>query len=486
MSKARRPMRIAVIGAGASGIMAVIKLRDAGFEDVTVFEKEGDLGGTWRDNRYPGLTCDVESMAYRYSFAPNPDWSKVCSPGPEILSYFRSVATLYQVQQHISFNSEVVRADYDNGRWELETTQGPQGKFDAVITATGVLHHPVLPDLPGLDSFAGAYFHSSRWPKTLDLTGKRVGVIGTGSTAIQIVGAIVSTVGQLSLFQRTAQWVMPLANPYYTEEQKAWFRANPEFLESEYERLNEDQGNKFAAAVVGANPKVYERISQIALDNLNASVRDPDLRAKLTPDHKVGCKRLIMSDAFYEAIQQPNACLVTSGIERVEAGGIRTVDGHGHELDVLVMATGFNTHQFFRPMAVTGRNGVRMEDAWAERNEGYMSVTAAEFPNWFMIGGPNSPIGNFSWLRTAECQFGYALKLIEDLADSGIREIVPRPQAVQAYNQALRDKMPETIWASGCSSWYIDKFGNLAAYPFTYQKFQSDLAAPVMADFERT
>lgn len=478
-----RNLRIAIIGAGASGLMALIKLREAGIKDVVVFEKASDLGGTWRDNSYPGLTCDVPSLAYRYSFAPKADWTHVCASGAEILEYLKGVAKEHGVTPFIKYNSEVIRAAYIDQQWHIESTQGEQGAFDAVLTATGVLHHPIYPDIAGLGDFAGAMFHSARWDHNVSLKGKRVGVIGMGSTGTQIVGAIVDEVEKLSLFQRTAQWVLPLANDPIPDEQIATYRANPSLLDDEYERLSDEANSKFAAAIVGENPKAYAAIVQACEANL-LTVKDPDLREKLTPHYEVGCKRLVMSGNFYDAIQKSNAELVTTTIEHIEPAGIRTSDGRLHELDVLVLATGFNTHQFLRPMTVTGRNGVTLEEAWAKKNEGYMSVTIPEFPNWFMIGGPNSPIGNFSWLLTAENQFNFALQLINLLRYGNSREIAPKASAAKAFNAAIRAKLPDTVWATGCKSWYVDMNGNVASWPWTYEKFENDMRQPIMDDFE--
>jgi cyclohexanone monooxygenase len=352
-----------------------------------------------------------------------------------------------------------------------------------VLTATGVLHHPVLPDIAGLETFGGAAFHTSRWNHGVDLAGKRVGVIGTGSTATQIVTAITPQVGRLALFQRTAQWIMPLANPEITEDQKAAFRADTALLDAEYARLNYEQGTKFANAIVGANPAVYRALKEACEANL-ATVADPDLRRRLTPNYAVGCKRLIMSDGFYRAVQQPNVEVVVDAITRIEPAGVRTADGRLHELDVVVLATGFDTHRFFRPMTIIGRDGVSLEDAWSEKNLGYRGVTSPGFPNWFMIGGPNSPIGNFSWLLTAENQLGYALQLIERLASGGAREIAPSAHATAAFNDEIAAKIPDTIWASGCRSWYIDAKGRVASWPWTYEKFLGDMSAPILEHFE--
>lgn len=478
-----RQLRIAIIGAGASGIMAAIKLRQAGHGDVTIFEKAHDLGGTWRDNRYPGITCDVPSHAYRYSFEPNPDWSRVCSPGAEILEYVRHTARKHGVEGLIRYDSEITRADYQNGRWQLESTRGTEGAFHAVITATGVLHHPVYPDIPGLDDFGGRSFHSARWEDDVSLAGKRVGVIGTGSTAIQIVGASVANVASLSLFQRTAQWVLPLPNRDYEEGEKAQFRADPALVESEYLRLTHRMNTTFSAAVVGENPTAYDQIVTACEEHL-ATVRDPDLRRRLTPDYKVGCKRLIMSGDFYEAIQDPKAELVTDPIDRFCAEGIRTADGRVHELDVIVIATGFDTHRFFRPMQVNGPGEQTLDQAWSEGNQGYLTIAIPGFPNWFMIGGPTSPIGNFSWLLTAEAQFGYIRQLIDRIGEGDVTAVAPKPEAADAFNQSVRERLPQTVWATGCQSWYIDSAGNIASWPWTFDKFRKDMDCPVWDDFE--
>jgi len=277
---------------------------------------------------------------------------------------------------------------------------------------------------------------------------------------------------------------MPVPNPAYSDEQKAAYRNDPELMRSEYAHLAVEFNSKFAAAVVGANPDHYAAMSKLCEDNLANSVADPTLRRKLTPNYKVGCKRLIMSDQFYSAIQQPNAELVTDRIERIEPDGIRTVDGRLHELDVLVLATGFDTHRFVRPMRVIGREGRTLEAAWSRANEGYLGITVPGFPNWFMLGGPNSPIGNFSWLMTSENQLNYAMRLIDHLRSGNVTEIAPKPSAVKAFNDAVKAKMPDTIWASGCNSWYIDKNGAVASWPWTYEKFENDMREPILDDYE--
>ena len=478
-----RALRVAVIGAGMSGILAAIKLREAGITDLTIYEKADRLGGTWRDNTYPGLSCDVPSHLYSYSFEPNPEWSHRFSPGAEIQAYFEKVAAKYDVEALIAYNAEVTRAAFEAGRWRLEIKDGRTDVVDIVLTATGVLHHPVYPDIDGLDSFAGASFHSALWNHDVSLAGKRVGIIGTGSTGIQILPAIVDEASKVSLFQRTAQWIFPLPNPEHTEEEKAAFRASPELMRATYLDLAERFQNTISRAVVGDEVQM-QRIADACRANLEENVRDPDLRRKLTPDYQVACKRLIMSDQFYPAIQKPNARLVTEAITRIEPEGVRTVDGQLHELDVLVLATGFDGHRFMRPMHIVGRDGRTLEDAWADANEAYRSVAVPGFPNFFMMVGPNSPIGNFSLIMISEMQLAYIMQLVELVRTGKYREIAPTAAATARFNAAIKEAMKGTVWVTGCRSWYLDKNGNPAMWPWTFERFEAEMAKPDLSEFE--
>lgn len=478
-----RALRVAVIGAGMSGILAAIKLREAGIADLVIYEKADRLGGTWRDNTYPGLSCDVPSHLYTYSFEPNPDWSHRFSPGAEIQAYFEKVATKYDVEPLITYNAEVTRAVYEDGKWRLEIKDGRTDVVDIVLTATGVLHHPVYPKIDGLDSFAGACFHSARWDHGVPLAGRRVGIIGTGSTGVQILPAIVDEVASISLFQRTAQWILPLPNPEHSEEEKAAFRASPELLRATYLDLAERFQNTFARAVVGDSAQM-QRIADACQANLDDNVADPELRRKLTPDYQVACKRLIMSDQFYPAIQKPNAHLVTEAIDRIERAGVRTVDGQLHELDVLVLATGFDGHRFMRPMQIVGRDGLALEDAWADANEAYRSVAVPGFPNFFTMVGPNSPIGNFSLIMISEMQLAYIMQLVELIRTGKYREVAPTAAATARFNAAIKEAMKGTVWVTGCRSWYLDKNGNPAMWPWTFERFEAEMAAPDLSEFE--
>lgn len=474
-------LRVVVIGAGMSGLLAAIKLREAGFDDVTVYEKAARLGGTWRDNTYPGLACDVPSHHYAYSFELNPEWTHLFSPGAEILAYFERAAERHGILGLIRFDAEVVRAAHVDGRWRLRLRDGREDVADVVIAATGVLHHPVYPQIEGLGSFAGPAFHSARWDHDAALDGRRVGLIGSGSTGVQIVAALVPRVARLTLFQRTAQWILPLPNPPYSPEEIQVFRNSHQRMRETYDFWAKRFQNTFARAVIGDREQL-QRLEELCRNNL-ATVRDPLLRYQLTPDYQVACKRLIMSDAFYPAIQQPNARLVTERIARIEPRGVRTVDDELHEFDALVYATGFDGHAFLRPMEVIGPDGRTLAERWAAGNQAYRSIGVPGLPNFFMLVGPNSPIGNFSLILIAEMQFAYIQQLLARLRAGECRTLAPTEEATTRFNLAIRDAMKQTVWMSGCRSWYIDPHGNPAMWPWSFERFEAEMRRPDPADF---
>ncbi len=483
MSDGRR-LRFAIIGAGMAGVLAAIKLREAGLDDFTIYEKADRLGGTWRENTYPGIACDVPSHLYCYSFALNPDWSRPYSPGAEIETYFERVAREHDVTPRIRFGAEVLTCEWRGGRWHLEITGGLHDEVDVVIAATGVLHHPNLPVIDGLDSFAGASFHSARWEHDVVLDGRRIGIVGTGSTAVQITSAVVGRVAHLSLFQRTAQWIMPQTNPEYSDEERAGFRSDPVALAELHANLSRLFADGFSNAVVDADSPQMAMVQELCRTNLETNVTDPALRERLRPDYRAACKRLIVSPDFYAAIQQSNAELVTDAIERVEPAGVCTVDGRLHELDVLVLATGFKADAFMRPMQLVGRDGVRLDDAWAPRPCAYLSISMTDFPNFFMLNGPNGPVGNFSLIEVAELQMGYILQLIEWLRRGECREITPTRVAMEQFEAERSEAAGHTIWTTGCKSWYLDDRGIPATWPWPFHRFRAEMEAPERALFD--
>ena len=484
MGTGQRDLRVVVIGAGMAGILSAIKLREAGFTDLVVYEKADRLGGTWRENTYPGIACDVPSHLYSYSFALNPEWTQSYSPGKEIEAYLERVAKEHGVVDDVRFGEEVTACAWVDGRWHLATATGTRDEADVVIAATGVLHHPRNPDIEGLDDFAGACFHSARWDHDVPLEKARVGIIGTGSTAVQITGAIVDRVAHLSLFQRTAQWIAPMDNPTYDEETKRAFREDPDRLAGVHESLSA-AFEGFSHAVVDADSPAMAAVEAACRENLENRVTDPDLRERLRPDYRAGCKRLVLSADFYEAIQQPQAELVTEGIERIEPAGVRTTDGRLHELDVLVLATGFRTDAFMRPMAVTGRGGRTLAEAWADRPVAYLSISIPEFPNLFLLNGPNGPVGNFSLIEVAELQLGYVLQLVDRLRDGACREISASQAATDDLEEERLEASQHTIWATGCRSWYLDDRGVPAVWPFRFTRFREEMAAPDLSAYDQ-
>jgi cation diffusion facilitator CzcD-associated flavoprotein CzcO len=477
-------MRFVVIGAGMAGVLSAIKLREAGFTDVTVYEKADRLGGTWRENTYPGIACDVPAHLYTYSFAPNPEWSHAFAPGPEILAYFESVATRYRVDALIRYRNEVRRLEHDGNRWRIETSTGERDEADVVIAATGVLHHPRYPDIEGVDDFAGAVFHSARWDHDVPLEGSRLGVIGTGSSAVQITGALASVVGELRLFQRTPQWILPVDNPPTDDADRARYRADPALLTELRAELNTGFVQSFANAVVDADSPALWMLQKAARANLEDNVTDRELREKLRPDYRAGCKRLIISPNFYDAIQRPNAHLVTEPIARVEADGVRTVDDQLHPLDVLVLATGFRVDRFLRPIEVIGRDGVRLDELWGKRPFAYLSVSIPDFPNLFMLNGPNGPVGNFSLIDVAEAQLTYLMQLIELLRNGECRQISASRAATARFEADRVEAAKKTVWVTGCRSWYLDDRGVPMAWPWSFTRFREVMTRPAVADYE--
>jgi cation diffusion facilitator CzcD-associated flavoprotein CzcO len=482
MSNSKEP-RIVIIGAGMAGILSVIRLREAGYHDFVVYEKSDRIGGTWRENTYPGIACDVPAHLYTYSFEPNPDWSSTFASGPEIQRYFERVVDKYDVRPAIRFNEAVDVCEFIDGRWRIKTSTGRDDVADVVLAATGVLHHPFTADIPGLASFAGARFHSAQWDHSVDLKGKRVGVIGTGSTAVQITSALVDEVGRYDLFQRTAQWVMPIQNVTYSDQDKHEFRTNPARLEALRVEAS-DYFRKFSNAVIDSESEEMREIETACRENLEHSVKDPVLREKLRPNYRAGCKRLIFSGDFYDAIQRPNAHLITDAIECVEPQGVRLKTGELRELDVLVVATGFRTDSFIRPAVVKGRDGTDLDDVWADHPVAYLSISIPQFPNFFMLNGPNGPVGNFSLILIAENQLNYILQLMEQIREGRCREISARSDASASFENVRIEAAKKSIWATGCKSWYLDKNGVPASWPWSRDRFFEVMKRPEFEAYE--
>jgi cation diffusion facilitator CzcD-associated flavoprotein CzcO len=481
MAHQRRP-RVAVVGAGMSGICMGARLKLAGIDTFTIFEKSNRLGGTWRDNTYPGLSCDVPSRFYQFTFAPNPGWTHLFSPGAEIWEYLDSVAERFALDDHLRFGTEVESARWEDGLWLVQTCDGVE-EFDFLVSATGILHHPRYPDITGLDSFAGAVFHSARWDHSVPLESKKVAVVGTGSTGVQIVCGLAGTASEVLMFQRTAQWILPLPNLKVPGVVSAAHRTIPGMNTFSYYAW---RGVFEAFAPALTKPGLRRKaVSEMCRRNLR-SVRDPELRRRLTPDYEPMCKRLVISSKFYDAVQRDDVDVVTEGIDHVEPRGIVTTDGVLHEVDVIALATGFDAHAYLRPMDLVGEGGVTLDEAWADGPKAYQTVALAGFPNFFMFMGPNSPVGNYSLTAIAETQASYVLHWVGAWQCGEVETVAPTQEATDAFYRQVRKAMPNTVWTTGCDSWYLGKDGQPELFPWTPDRHRTMLSTIRTTDFETT
>jgi cation diffusion facilitator CzcD-associated flavoprotein CzcO len=459
-----------------SGLCMGIKLQQAGIDTFTIYEKATDVGGTWRENTYPGLVCDVPSRYYSYSFEPNPDWTRLMSPGGEIHAYFSRVADKYGLRRHIRFDTEIASARHDGARWHIRTRTGDEFEADFVVSCCGFLHHPRMPDIEGLETFEGAAFHSARWDHGVELRGKRIGVVGTGSTGVQIVCGLADVAGRLKLFQRTAQWVYPTPNLRYRGLGRRLMRRFPALSRLPYRFWQAYIEHSIGRAVV---QRGWQRAAFGVACRLHLmTVRDRELRRKLTPAYDPMCKRIVVSGSFYRAVQKPSVDVVTERIERVEPRGVRTADGVLHELDVLVLATGFDAHAYLRPIELENAEGLTLEEMWRDRVHAYRTVALAGFPNFFMLCGPHSPIGNQSLVPVAESQADYVMHWIRKYQEGEILTVAPTPEATERFNDEMRAAMGDTVWMTGCNSWYLGKDGYPELWPWVPERHREMLAEP--------
>ena len=458
---------IAIIGAGFAGIGTAIRLRQAGIESFTIFERADEIGGTWRDNTYPGAACDVPSHVYSFSFEPNPSWSRAFAESDEIQSYLLGVVEKWQLRSKMRLGTEIVDARFDeaSGTWTLTTQNDETFTARVVISGVGGLVDPSLPDIKGLSSFEGEIFHTARWQHDYDLRGRRVAVIGTGASAVQVVPSIASEVERLTVFQRTAAWVMPKRDRRYSEQAKRRLARFPALLLSS--RLAKYWlSEAFGPMVFLDAPRLSAIGEKGSLAHLRASVVDPELRAKLTPDFQFGCKRILISDDYWSSFERENVDLVTDPIEEVRHDGIQTEDGRLHPADVIVLATGFALGLATAPFPITGRGGRTLSEAWSRGAVAYKGMTVPGFPNWFILMGPNTGPGHTSVLVYTEAQIAYALQAIERLRADGLKYQDVRQDVVDRYNVGIQGRMRHMAWSSGCNSWYLSPDGsNHALYP---------------------
>lgn len=454
-----RPPSVVIIGAGFGGIGLGALLRRAGIGSFVILEKDSALGGTWRDNTYPGAACDVPSHLYCYSFAPNPRWSRRYAPQQEILDYLTGVATRFGVRDHIRYGCEVAAAEWSDKRreWLVTLADGRTMRADVVVSAVGQLHRPAIPDLPGLGSFTGTAFHSARWPPGLDLSGKRVGVLGTAASAVQIVPAIAPTAEHVTVFQRSPNWILPRGDRRYRGWEQRLFTGLPvarqayrTWIWSSYEaRFPALRGNRLFAGIAR---RLLDR-------HLGSQVPDPALRRTLTPDYPVGARRVLSADDYYPALRRPDVDLVTQPVERIEPAGVMLAGGRHIPLDVLVLATGFRSTEFLVPMRVTGRRGKALSTTWESGPSAHLGVSVPGFPNLFLMYGPNTNLGHNSILFMLECQARHIVALLDRMRHGDMVEV--RQSAFTSQRDRLHRALDRSVWSAADRSWYKDATGRI-------------------------
>ncbi|HST32121.1 MAG TPA: NAD(P)/FAD-dependent oxidoreductase [Solirubrobacteraceae bacterium] len=461
-SAPRRKPSVLIVGAGFGGIAAAIECKRHGFDDVTILERAPELGGTWFYNSYPGAACDVPSHLYSFSFAQRRDWSRLCSPQAEIHDYLNDVARKHDVMRHVRCGQTVSTCEWDEQRaqWTVDTTEGERFEADALVLATGQLHQPAHPSIAGIDSFAGHSFHSAQWDHDYPLQGKRVAVVGTGASAVQFVPEIAERVARLTVFQRTGNWFMPRRNRRYPRLVRAAIEHVPGV--QEFRRNFMFQYCEMITAAI-RHPRTIGRVAGLrSAAFMRWQLKDPELRRKVWPDYTFGCKRVLFSSSFLPALQRPNVEVVTEPIARVEPEGIVTADGTLHELDCIVWGTGFKTNDFMFPMRVIGAGGVELIDAWEHGARAHLGMTVPDYPNMFVMYGPNTNTSGGSIIFYLEAQAAYIRQALQQLMAHRARSIEVRREVEQASDRALQARFAGTAWTR-CDSWYRDDSGRIVA-----------------------
>jgi cation diffusion facilitator CzcD-associated flavoprotein CzcO len=462
--------RVAIIGAGPGGMCMAIKLKAAGYDDIVILERSDSVGGTWNRNTYPGCACDIQSHLYSYSFEIKPDWSRPYATQPEILQYLEFCAAKYGILPHCRFGSEVVGATWNesSASWTVELASGDRVEAEIVVSALGMFNELTWPDIEGLDSFAGTSFHSAQWNWDHDLTGEAVGVIGSAASAVQFVPEIVKQAGQVYLYQRTANWVLPKMDDPWSPEELEARRRDVNLALAIRRQIFEavDSGQTFSNLDLNA-----EREASVLA--AMAVVKDPEVRAKLVPTHPYGCKRPLNSNNYYECFNRPNLELVTDPIERITSDSIGTIDGRSRRVDTLIIATGFAATRYLSAIDVVGRDGVHINDAWNDGAIAYLGVTTAGFPNLFMLYGPNT--NNGSILSMIEYQVDYVMRLLDLLTTEEVAWIDVKPGVMQSYNDDVQRAMAGvSVWQAGCSGYYRSPSGRIVTqWPYSMTEFKN-------------
>ena len=463
---------VAIVGTGFSGLGMAIKLKEAGIEDFVVLERGANVGGTWRDNHYPGAACDVASHLYSFSFEPKTDWSRAFAQQPEIRAYLEHCADKYDIRRHIIFNTTVTEARFDeaDGLWHGRASNGDTLTAKYVVAGIGALSNPAIPKLKGIESFKGAAFHSAQWNHDFDLSGKKVVVIGTGASAIQFVPQVQKKAGKLTLLQRTAPWVLPKPDRAFVGLEKTAFKrlsVTRELYRSFLYFRNEAQAIAFSI-----NPNLMKLAKHMGTRHINKYIKDEKLRAAVTPDYLPGCKRILLSNDYYPALAQPNVDVINSGVKEVRANSIITSDGREIECDAIIYGTGFAVHDYLGGIRITSRNGVDVGASWKDGAEAYLGTMVSGCPNLFMLMGPNTGLGHNSMVYMIESQIRLAVQAIQFTEKKDLAYIDVRKSVQDKYNAGLQERLHKAVWETGgCNSWYLNASGkNSTLWPgFTFE-----------------
>ncbi|NGY03742.1 flavin-containing monooxygenase [Solimonas terrae] len=478
-SAPRSNPRVVIIGSGFGGLGMAIQLKKAGIDSFVVLEKADRLGGTWRDNTYPGAACDVQSHLYSYSFEPKHDWTRKFGLQAEIRDYMEDCASKYGLHAHIRYQQEVASAafDKDAGLWTITTRSGEVLQAQVLVSAVGQLNQPAYPKIPGIETFKGRAFHSARWEHDAGLDGQSVAVIGTGASAIQFVPQIAPKVKQLTLFQRSGAWVIPKADRPFARIEQRLFESLPLF--DRVYRTSIYWKNEVRALGFTRFGGLLEAWAWQSRRNMRRDIKDPVKRQKLMPDYKIGCKRLLISNDWFPAINRDNVEVVTDRIERIEADAVVTADGTRHQVDTIIYGTGFAATEFLTPMKITGIDGLDLNEAWKDGAEAYKGTCVSGFPNLFILYGPNTNLAHSSIIFMLESQFRYVMRCLHTLSERSLSYMNVRAESQRRYSEKIQKRIQSSVWLAGCDSWYINKSGkvtnNWPGYTFNFRRMTSRL-----------
>lgn len=479
-------MNIVIIGSGFSGIGMAIQLKRAGIDDFVILERAAAIGGVWRDNTYPGCACDVESQLYSFSFAPNPKWSRFYAPQQEIWEYLQDCVARFDLQKHIRLNHDLISAHWDTPKqvWRLKTSQGDKAAR-ILISGAGVFGEPLIPEIPGLAQFRGKVFHSGAWDHQHDLKGKHVAVIGTGASAIQFIPAIQPQVGKLTIFQRTPAWIVPRGDRALKRWEQRIFNLFPSLLVWRrwwIYRRRELFGQAFR------RPYWMKLAQRFALKHMHQTIRDPHMRRQLTPDYTIGCKRVLLADDFYPTLMKNNVKLVTDRIAHVSTDAIATTSGERYPVDTIILGTGFKVTNFYIAHGIYGKSGRALFDVWRGSPRAFLGTTIPDFPNCFLLMGPNTGLGHSSVLLMMEAQIQYVVEMVKRLRERPTLAVEPRAEREQQYTAEVDQLSERTVWKAGrCQSWYLDHTGrNSTLWPVGVTAFRNRLKAFDVADYHWT